>query len=978
MADIITRLKVESSEYDQKIKRAAASIQGMEQACRKAGGTFAVVEKEQLEFVKGLGRMETASKSARGRLGELTTAFTDLRSQYNRLTQEEKQSPFGKALNDSLNQLNARIKESKNELADINKELNGGGSKFGQFGSVIDTIGQKMGANVNITELLTSKTARLAAGMGALIGGVSLAASEWKKYNDELAKQQQVTTVTTGLKGDRADRMTDTIRALSDTYKVDFREAINAANTLMTQFGKTGDEAIQLIKDGMQGMIMGDGPKLLSMIQQFAPSFRDAGISADKLVAIIHNSEGGIFTDQNMNAIVMGIKNIRLMTNATSEALKKVGIDGQEMTKKLNDGSITIFEAMRQVSQAIENVGSGSQAAGEVMQQVFGRQGVAAGTNLGKAIATLNTNLEETKKQTGEVGEAFNELLEANEKLNKALREAFEYNGWEEMATSIKATLISALADVLEQIAKISKGWRALMRDIGLTKEPPPPVFDNYVGNSTLGYIREGKTKEERQKRYDQQISWLQKSYADADKPYSWTDNKGFHEATREKKEADMIRLASIRGIRTLQASRDELIEGKKVVTPPKEDKEPKTPKTKTPKADKKEELSISQQIGKLEQEAVKASEERRKEIAVAIQALDKELERQKAIKDELHGIKRETKEEAEARKELEAATKRLADAQAKLAEAEGTGSATAIFKARENVDKQQQALERVKNPSLPAPQQATGFAALTQTIETELKFDQMKVDETTLHSLLQTAIQNGINTLNPDFAALQEQIGRGIDVPESTWERLQTTINEKLKELGIDPIQIDFKTGNIKGIKKDSDNMTKSWQAAGNAIQQVGNAMSQIEDPATKVLGTIAQAIATIALGYAQATTQAAQLGPWAWIAFAATGMATMISSISAIKSATAGNFAKGGVVPGNSFTGDNMRGMTADGTVYGLDAGELILSRSQQNNLAGALQAPNVGNMRLSATLRGEDIRLALVNLDNRTGRGEIVRTR
>lgn len=968
MADIITRLKVESSEYDQKIKRASQAIQKMEQECRKVGGTFTSVEKEQLEFVKGLGRMETVSKSARGRLGELTTAFTDLRSQYNRLTQEEKQSPFGKALNESLNQLNARIKESKKELSDINKELNGGGSKFGQFGSVIDTIGQKMGVTGNITELLTSRTALMTAGIGASIAVIGKAASAWKGYNDELAKQQQVTTVTTGLKGDRADRMTDTMRAISDTYNVDFREAINAANTLMTQFGKSGDEAIQLIKDGMQGMIQGDGPKLLSMIQQFAPSFRDAGISADKLVAIIHNSEGGIFTDQNMNAIVMGIKNIRLMTNATSEALKKVGIDGQEMTKKLNDGSITIFEAMRQVSQAIENVGSGSQAAGEVMQQVFGRQGVAAGTNLGKAIATLNTNLEETKKQTGEVGEAFAELQEANEKLNKALREAFEYNGWEEMATSIKATLISALADVLEQMAKISKGWRALMRDIGLTKEPPPPVFDNYVSNNTLDYIREGKTKEERQKRYDQQIASLQKSYANADKPYSWTDNKGFHEAIKTDKEVDMIRLASIRGIRTLQASRDELIEGKKPITPPKDDKEPKTPKTKTPKPDKKEELSISQQISKLEEEAVKASEERRKEIAVAVQALDKELERQKAIKDELHGIKRETKEEAEARKELEAATKRLADAQAKLAEAEGTGSATAIFKARENVEKQQQALERVKNPSLPAPQQATGFAALTQTIEAELKFDQMKVDETTLHTLLQTAIQTDLNTLNPDFAALQEQIGRSIDVPESTWERLQTTINEHLAKLGIDPIQIDFKTGNIKGIKKDSKDMEGSWKDAASAVSQLGGALQGLEDPAAKIAGIIGQAIANIALTFSKSL--AGTMGPWDWIAAVAAGTATMITTISAIKSATAGSYAEGGIIPGNSYSGDNL---TAN-----VNSGELILSRSQQNNLAGALQAPNVGNMRLSATLRGEDIRLALINLDNRTGRGEIIRTR
>ena len=78
----------------------------------------------------------------------------------------------------------------------------------------------------------------------------------------ELAKQDQITTVTTGLKGADSDRMTDQARALTDTYGVDFREAINAANTLMTQFGQTGEQAMSLIRDGMQGMIQGDGTEV--------------------------------------------------------------------------------------------------------------------------------------------------------------------------------------------------------------------------------------------------------------------------------------------------------------------------------------------------------------------------------------------------------------------------------------------------------------------------------------------------------------------------------------------------------------------------------------------------------------------------------------------------------------------------------------------------------------------------------------------
>ena len=456
MADLVARLKVDSKEYDSKIERARSGLLHLEQSLHDAGKTFADADKNQVAFTRSLGGMQTVARTARGRLSELTKAYTDLRIQYKSLTDAEKQSPFGKALNSSLEQLRGRIETTRRELADISGEL-GGGSKLGQFGDILDTIGQKMGVTGNLTDMLTSKTALLTGAIGASVTAVAAAAKEWAEYNSELAKQDQITQVTTGLQGGGAERMTDAARSISSVYGTDFREVINAANTLMTQFGESSDDAIQLIRDGMQGMIQGDGPKLLSMIQQYAPSFRDAGISASQLVAIIHNSEGGIFTDQNMQAIVMGIKNIRLMTNSTSEALAKLGIDGKKMSEQLNDGSLTIFQALRQVSDAITGVGTGSQAAGEVMQQVFGRQGASLGTNLGKAIATLNTNLEETKTQTGELGKSYADLEAANERLNRAIRDCFGYDGWETMTIGLKTGLVTALAAVAEKLGEIKE-----------------------------------------------------------------------------------------------------------------------------------------------------------------------------------------------------------------------------------------------------------------------------------------------------------------------------------------------------------------------------------------------------------------------------------------------------------------------------------------------------------------------------------------
>ena len=480
MADVISRLRLESGEFNSKIKRAGQELMAYSEHCKKMSIQMGFANKDAKDFAKSLGSMQTTSSSARGKINELTEAFVNLKVMYKNMTDAEKNSEFGKNLSASLDKLKVRINDAKKDLADVTKELGNvdikNTSGIGNFGNIIDGIGHKMGITANLTELVTSRTALMTAGMGASVAAVTKATEAWASYNAELAKQDQITTVTTGLKGDDANRMTDQARALSDTYNVDFREAINAANTLMTQFGQTGEQAMSLIRDGMQGMIHGDGPKLLSMIQQYAPAFRDAGVSASQLVAVIQNSEGGIFTDQNMNAIVMGIKNIRLMTQATSDALGKLGIDGQQMSQQLRDGSLTIFDALKQVATQIQGVNSNSQAAGEVMQQVFGKQGAMAGTKLGEAIATLNTNLEETKRQTGEVGKAYDDLYDANVRLNGAIRDCFEYDGWDQMATGIKANLVNALAVVLESCKNIYDK----LSDIGALN-----VFD-FIASSVL------------------------------------------------------------------------------------------------------------------------------------------------------------------------------------------------------------------------------------------------------------------------------------------------------------------------------------------------------------------------------------------------------------------------------------------------------------------------------------------------------------
>ena len=159
MADSILRLKVESQEYDNKLKQATQGLTRYADECRKVGGTLEVVD--TLDYVRALGQMETTSRTATGKLAEMKKAFVELSSQYKSMTDEEKNSPFGKALAQSLDQLKGRISESKKGLDDINQSINGGGG----LTSALDSLTSKFGMSV---QSLAGWGTALAAGKVAL------------------------------------------------------------------------------------------------------------------------------------------------------------------------------------------------------------------------------------------------------------------------------------------------------------------------------------------------------------------------------------------------------------------------------------------------------------------------------------------------------------------------------------------------------------------------------------------------------------------------------------------------------------------------------------------------------------------------------------------------------------------------------------------------------------------------------------------
>ena len=210
----------------------------------------------------------------------------------------------------------------------------------------------------------------------------------------------------------------------------------------------------------------------------------------------------------------------------------------------------------------------------------------------------------------------------------------------------------------------------------------------------------------------------------------------------------------------------------------------------------------------------------------------------------------------------------------------------------------------------------------------------------------------------NQNKAMLAAVKGEGEEEPSDVWKAITQGAQESTTE--VERLTAAFeKLNEVQGVTtgeaaKDSSNMADKWQKAGTAISAVGSAMSSIEDPAAKVAATIAQAIATLALTYAQSLR--GTFTPWDWIAAAIGGVATLVGVISTIHSAT--GYAQGGIVGGNSYSGDNIYG----GPDAMVNAGELVLTKAQQSTLASALQGNGINGMNISGRIKGTDIILSV----------------
>lgn len=289
------------------------------------------------------------------------------------------------------------------------------------------------------------------------IEGAGMAFKWWYDYNKGLVEATRRTQEFTGLAGDDLKAFRNEVQGVADSFGVDFMEVLESANAMSQQFGISVQEAMQYIKDGFVSGANITG-QFTDMLKEYPAYFKEAGISASQFVSIIaQSSKMGIVSDKAVDTIKEANIRLREMSTATTEALDGIGINSAEMQKKLQEGTMSTFEAMQQVSAKLNEISDNSPAVAAAISDIFGGPGEDAGLQYLRTLKDIELDLDTTKAKAGDLAKIQEEQMNSQIELDNTLAAIFDATGgtFEKMTATAKIWVNNGIVAMIKGCAEL-------------------------------------------------------------------------------------------------------------------------------------------------------------------------------------------------------------------------------------------------------------------------------------------------------------------------------------------------------------------------------------------------------------------------------------------------------------------------------------------------------------------------------------------
>ena len=917
MADSILRLRVESSEYDEKLKKAAEGIRHLAEVAHRSGGDLTGLEKAELDYIRALGDMQTVSRSASGQLRELTNTYRELTVVYNNLNDVEKADEGGRALAASLDRLRERAQQAKSSLDAANASLNATGQESSQTGGFMDQLASRLTVNIDAAKVFSM-------GLQAVQGALRVAGEAIMQSESNI---------------DEWDR---TVQGAQGAYDY-FLQALNTGN--WSNFFTNLSTAVQGARDlcdalDRLGSIKSNNQAAIAIVQQQIAQLRLA-------------KQQGQEVDEQLKA-----------ATAQLARLQKQSIDAGKVA-----GTKTITETLRNRIDANNttgvNISEGS------LKGVAGRlttYGQDAFDQYNRQYEQLQAKgLEEVTKYDSLTKSYYQARVFNLEKLTKTEQERYLIA---EAVTQGETRIqkgISMYAQAVQEGTSSAreefKGNRYALQGAtgggGNTTQKTPEVFapDSIRAQEKIveELTKKWKTAGESVKAdYKKQLDEAKKKLEQMQAPTLISGS--LPALTKELQELQKAQSQAANGeeYRKLGVQIEDVTRKIAVL------------KGELPK-DEEATISVNVNEDALTDLQEALDEMDQSKVTVNVEQ-NGDLD---ALKDKTVTVSVVTKD-SESLKQIQG-----------LLDQQGLGFTLKIGKV--TIDKK--AFNEVNlNELISRLKKQAGEAEIGSDLWKNLRTQ--LADANALSNLIQEAIKNGIDITQFDPHDLWKHILGGEDVADEEMQKRLDIINKARKEKGLDPLSMDFTTGNMSsGEDKDSSkDLQKKYDKMIGGLSQVSGGLQnmgvKLPDGVLKLLGAmqgisqVIEGVKTVISVFSSSsqTANTAALGVNTGAIGALTAAMAQNTAAEAVPLSTGGmnlngkiiHAAVGTVVPGN-YGYDAVPAM--------LTSGEVVLNHAQVGNLASQLNDNREQPRSTQPYVTGDKIYLGMKNFLQGAGMGDIV---
>lgn len=464
---------------DSELKKTASEYEGNADSAEALQKQNEILNKEIEQQAKKIEEIQKALEYSKKEYGEsanqtlkwqrvLNNAQTDL----NKLNNEVKKNET------SLSQLGNAANQSESDLKSLGDAASNAGNEGSKLSNISDNLKtQTLMEASDILSEISDKIIEVGQAANESFQNIESSSKKVSTYFGDTGQAAQdnaqiIQDIYEDGVGDSMDRVADAIIIvrqnlkdlnkedltnitkqailLEDSFGIDMNETMRGVNSLMTQFGISASQAMDLIVVGTQNGLdktneLGDN------ISEYAGKFAQAGYSAEEYFQLLNNGlEGGAYNLDKVNDAINEVTT-RLADGTIAESLSIFSSGTQQVFQAWQNGKATQKDVINSI---ISDIGSATsqQEALNMASTAFGTLGEDNNLQFISSLTSVGDTFSQVNGKANEFYENSNTSSQEIEGSLRQINDALAPIG--ESISELLTTILTPLADVIDNLVE--------------------------------------------------------------------------------------------------------------------------------------------------------------------------------------------------------------------------------------------------------------------------------------------------------------------------------------------------------------------------------------------------------------------------------------------------------------------------------------------------------------------------------------------